>query len=175
MEDKYLFPLILLIYDMITGRSFVIWDGKRISQMVFLLLEGLGQGIVSSPPLFNIYTKEVLKFKIERSITKNNSLRIERLAFADDLIVYVIGEDPAQICEALERIVKVINEYYLLRNLKINPSKCETIVFHEPLRFLTPSTREKIKKFKITIRLDNVEHLVQHKNVVKYLGVKLDY
>ena len=29
LETKYLFLLVLLIYDMITGRSFAIWDGTK--------------------------------------------------------------------------------------------------------------------------------------------------
>ena len=94
LETKYLFPLVLLIYDMITGRSFAIWDGTSLSEMIFLLLEGLGQGTVSSPPLFNIYTREVLTLKLENRYIKEHKLKVGRLAFADDFIVYISGRDP---------------------------------------------------------------------------------
>ena len=132
--------------------------------MIFLLLEGLGQGTVSSPPLFNIYTGEVLTLKLEnRYSIKEHKLKVGRLAFADDFIVYISGRDPEMICRALEGIVNEINKHYLLWNLKINPSKCETIIFHKPLRYLTQSTRDKIKNFEITINIDNIQHLVPHK------------
>ena len=49
------------------------------------------------------------------------------------------------------------------------------MIFHKPLRYLTQSTRDKIKNFEITINIDNIQHLVPHKKIVKYLGVKIDY
>ena len=66
----------------------------RLSEMIFLLLEGLGQGTVSSPPLFNIYTREVLTLKLENRYIKEHKLKVGRLAFADDFIVYISGRDP---------------------------------------------------------------------------------
>ncbi|CAD6245424.1 GSCOCG00013698001-RA-CDS [Cotesia congregata] len=48
--------LILLIYDMIHGKSFITWDGINFSTLVFNILEGLQQGTVTSPALFIIFT-----------------------------------------------------------------------------------------------------------------------
>ena len=59
-------------------------------------------------------------------------------------------------------------------NLKINPQKCETIFFHQLLRFLGIKNRQLIKNFKIKIADDN-NHPIENKKSVRYLGVTIDY
>ena len=78
--------------------------------------EGLGEGTVSSPPLFNIYTREVLTLKLEKRYIKEHKLKVGKLAFADDFVVYISGRDPEMICRALEGIMNQINKHYLLKN-----------------------------------------------------------
>ena len=45
---------IQLVWSMTRGRSFVVWDGNEASSTVFNIAEGLMQGAVCSPALFNI-------------------------------------------------------------------------------------------------------------------------
>ena len=170
IREKYPYYLIYLIQDMISNKSFVTWDGKLISSLVFKILEGLSQGTINSPILFNIYNSKVLN--IAKLNSNNNTYSI---AFADDLVVYVADRDPTIVNENLQKLTTRINNYYLHWNLKINPGKCETIVFHQPLRFLSPKKREIIRNFQINFVFDNNTYAVDNKKSVKYLGMQLDY
>ncbi|OXU17003.1 hypothetical protein TSAR_006388 [Trichomalopsis sarcophagae] len=93
------------------------------------------------------------------------------VAFADDFTVLVANTSPVIVQEKLETLVNKINNHYNLWNLRINPSKCETILFHKPLRFLNSNKRKEINQFKITIH-SNGEHAIPHKKTV--LGVHID-
>ncbi|CAD6212611.1 GSCOCG00011029001-RA-CDS, partial [Cotesia congregata] len=90
----------------------------------FKIKEGLQQGTVNSPTLFNIFTSQTLNaFKLNQD---NNTYSI---AYADDLILYVAAKYPEPLKDQLERLVNKINNYYALWNLRVSPAKCETIVF----------------------------------------------
>ena len=69
---------------MISNNTFVTWDGKVIATLLFKILEGLSQGKVNSPLLFNIYNCKVLNVA---GLNTNNSTY--SIAFADDLVIYV--------------------------------------------------------------------------------------
>lgn len=77
--------LVYTIWDMISDKTFVTWDGNNYSSEVFRIREGLQQGTDNrSPVLFNIFTSDILNlFNI------NCGGNLSALAFADDLIVYV--------------------------------------------------------------------------------------
>ena len=170
IREKYPKYLIYVIWDTITNKTFVTWDGKNISTLLFKILEGLSQGTVNSPTLFNIYNNKILNIA---GLNKNNNTY--SIAFADDLVIYVADQDPAVVNEKLQSLVTSVNNYYLNWNLKSNPQKCEIIIFHKPLRFLAPSKRVKIKNFQINLVLNNKTHKIEVKKSVRYLGVQLDY
>ena len=169
---KLNFPieLIDLIYDMIKDKQFVTWDGKNLSSIKFIIKEGLQQGTVNSPKLYNIYTHAVLNL-FNQNLDNNEA----SIAFADDYIAYVTGDTAAQAKTKLETLVNKINKYYLTWNLRPSATKCETILFHQPQRFL--SQRKNIKDFCIKIFGDNnsQDSVIAHKKTVKYLGVTIDY
>lgn len=72
-------PLIMLIHNMIHGKSFVTWDGANFSTLVFHIQEGLQQGTVTSPALFIIFTSSILnKFGL------NSGNNTYAGAYADD-------------------------------------------------------------------------------------------
>lgn len=168
------FPLFLIdmIYDMITDKSFRIWDGKNLTDLIFIILEGLMQGTVNSPKLFNILTKGVLLLFIYQVICKKYSI-----AFADDLLLMLAHKDPKIVRDELEKMLHDVNVFYTHWNLRINPGKCETILFHLPLNKLTASKRKTINNF--YIEFTNLEtnqiQKISHKKLVKYLGVNLNY
>ena len=170
IKENYPIYLIYLIWDMIQNKTFVTWDGRRISSLIFKILEGLSQGTVNSPTLFNIFNSKVLN--ISNLNTNNNTYSI---AFADDLVIYAANRDPSIVNQTLQKLTSNVNSYYLNHNLKINPFKCETIVFHQPLRFLSPKNRDLIKNFKIILVFDKKTYEIENKKSVRYLGVQLDY
>ena len=140
--------LIQLIWSMTIDRTFVTYNGDSLSSLAFCIIEGLMQGTVNSPELFNIFTHNVpLLFGL------NNNNNTHSVAFADDFIMLVADKDPEVIQTKLEDLLNRINKQYNLWNLRINPSKCETILFHKPLRFLTYATRQKIKNSKYLFSL----------------------
>ena len=60
--------------------------------MVFQVKNGLQQGTVNSPILFNIYMSNILEL-FELNKTKDKGA----LAFADNVIVYISGTKPSEI------------------------------------------------------------------------------
>lgn len=132
------------------------------------------QGRVTSPKLFNIFTKLLLLlFKSHIKLP----IPTYMAAYADDTIAYCANKNPVIVQNNLEIMLHETNKYYRDWNLRINPSKCETIIFHRPLRFIGSNHREAIKNFNISLTdLDtNINHKIAHKKSVKYLGVHLDY
>ena len=84
---------------MLSVKKFLTYDGKNSSSFTFSILEGLQQGTVTSPILFNIFNHQVLRLIDPLKYPDSYSL-----AFADDYIVYVIGNtaDEIQIKEYLK-------------------------------------------------------------------------
>lgn len=166
------FPIdfIQLIWHMTLDRSFVLWNGTDTSSIVFHIVEGLTQGTVNSPALFNIYTHAVpTLFDMN---TGNNS---HSIAYADDFKILVADSKPSIVRRELESLVNRVVDHYLLWNLRVNPPKCETILYHKPLRFLNVNKRREIREFKINIRAGGSRYTIEHKKSVRYLGTQLDY
>ncbi|CAG5084985.1 Protein of unknown function [Cotesia congregata] len=157
---------------MITGRTFYTWNGREKCPKLFKIKEGLQQGTVNSPTLFNIFTSQTLNaFKLNQD---NNTYSI---AYADDLILYVAAKYPEPLKDQLERLVNKINNYYALWNLRVSPAKCETIVFRRPARFVTKAKRINNDNFIIETFHPVSRELtkVSTKSIVKYLGINIDY
>ena len=155
---------------MTSGRSFVTWNGESISSKIFSIVEGLMQGTVNSPAIFNIFT-----YKIPTLFNDNRNNSVYSIAFADDFIILVADKNPVIIQNKLEKLVNEISDKYIQWNLKLNPSKCETILFHKPFNNLSNNKRTEIKNFYISIKIDNKIYKIEHKKEVRYLGVTLDH
>lgn len=153
-------------------REFIIWDGTSTSTKTFVIKEGLQQGTVTSPLLFNIYTSDILN-----SFNLNNDNNTHSIAYADDLIVYVAGKDIPTIQENLQTLVNKINNHYCTWNLRMNPSKCETILFRRLNNRLKKKT-DRIAKDNFHIDTHNPDTRapvrIPTKNIVKYLGIHID-
>lgn len=77
----------------------------------------------------------------------------------------------------LEAAVDNVNNYLASWNLRINPSKCETILFRKPLAKLTSKSIVGQKNFQISTFVPgtNTRSPIPHRKVIKYLGVHIDY
>ncbi|XP_033361822.1 uncharacterized protein LOC117240075 [Bombus vosnesenskii] len=169
--NKKKFPkhLTKMVWDMITNRTFVMTEGSHSSSKEFSIKNGLQQGTVNSPLLFSIYNSDLLNL-----FDLNTSTHKRSIAFADDLIIYVTGRKTKTIKTELQELFEKINDYYHAWKLKINISKCETILFRPKSSKIGPTEREHCKKFQIREKTDKGA-LIPHKNCVKYLGVNIDY
>lgn len=167
---KFPTDLLQLIWSMTRNRSFILWNGCESSSLIFNIIEGLMQGTVNSPILFNIFT-----YNIPLLFNLNSGNKTHSIAFADDYIILVADKKPLLIQKKLESLVNNTIDHYAQWNLRPNPKKFETILFHKPLRFINPNTRDEINNFKIKVRHGNTTTTVDHKKSVRYLGVQLDY
>ena len=170
--EKKGFPkhLTHLISNMISNKSFVVSDGENCTDKTFSIIEGLQQGSVCSPDLFNIFLDGLNLYDLN---SNNNTFSI---AFADDAIIYVAGKKLTEVQSKLQDLVNKINQHYQMWNLKKNPKKCETIIFRKVMNDLTKSSKTGIQSFKITAAEPGTENIVDipHKKVVKYLGFNVD-
>lgn len=169
---KHEFPknLIKLIWNMIKNKKLIISSGDLLANKTYELTNGLQQGTVNSPILFNIYTSNMLKL-----FNLNTPGHPQIIAFADDVIVYVADRWISNIQKKLNDIIYKLQEYYETWRLKININKCETILFRSTLTYANRNVRNNYKKFKIVSKSSNGEsQTIPHKNMVKYLGIHLD-
>lgn len=157
-----------LIHSMITERSFITTLGRNTSSLEFKIKNGLQQGTVNSPILFNIYTSDVLKL-----FSSNTEHETNTIAFADDLILYYAHKWPSVIQNKLQDVFDRITLYYKSWKLKINANKCETILFRPDLAGANRNIRKHYKTFHLKEN-KNSELKIPHRNVVKYLGVYVD-
>lgn len=160
--------LIQLIMSMITDRTFYTSSSNIMSTKEFSVKNGLQQGTVNSPILFNIFTSDVLRLFGEESQTGSKAI-----AFADDLIIYNTGLNSKKVNQSLQTTFDKVQTYYDNWKLKINTNKCETILFR---RSTTDAKTELIKNYKKFILVDKKKNnqKIPHKVLVKYLGIHLD-
>lgn len=140
--------------------------------MTFPIEEGLQQGTVNSPILFNIYTSRLLRmFGLNSETDKHGK------AFADDFIAYIIGTNPQKLQEDLNTLLNNINRTYQQWNLRINPEKCESILFRNSITGTNSSRQKKIADFQLSTEHPDTKKLIDipHKKEVKYLGFHLDH
>ena len=106
--SKKNFPIhmIKLIWNMIQNRSFKTTDGTKTSTREYILENGLQQGTVNSPILFNIYNSDIL---FHDSI--NIKPKRKALAFADDLIIYSRAKKVIDTQEELQNMFRKVQLY----------------------------------------------------------------
>ena len=153
---------------MITNKIFLMTDGSHTSSKEFSIENGLQQGTVNSPLLFSIYNSDLLNFFNLNTFTHKRSI-----AFADDLIIYVKGCKTKTIRTELQEFSDKISDHYYTWKLKINGTKCETILFRSKTSEIGPIEREHCKKLQLKEKANEGE-LIPHKNCVKYLSINID-
>lgn len=162
--------LIRMLYIMMQDRKFYTVYNDVLSQRLFNIEEGLQQGTVNSPILFNIYNSDILNL-----FNLNSGNSTYSIAFADDLLVYCAGKWPETLQQNLEDLVNKINNYYVKWNLKINAKKCETILIRLPTDRLNKREKLNWRDFEIKVHTKDDSITVPHKQCVKYLGMQIDH
>lgn len=159
-----------LIWISLQDKSFTVCHKRTESHMSFPLREGLQQGEVYSPILYNIFMAAMLSLF---SINDETKIPLVRgIAFADDLVLYVTHRNLDLVKEVLQDIFRKILDLYHTWKLKVNINKCETILFR-------PNTNKVHKKYCVQWRDFKItpaenENSIPHKTNVKYLDVYLD-
>ena len=146
---------------MITNRTFLMTEGSHTSNKEFTIKNGLQQGTVNSPLLFNIYNSDILNL-----FDMNKSTHKRSIAFADDLIIYVTGRKTKTINTDLQELFDKINDYYHTWKLRINANKCESILFKPKTSEIGPAERKHCKNFQLKEKASE-ESIIPHKNCVK--------
>jgi len=130
----------------------------RINDIWSMLLTteyGVPQGSVLGPLLFIIYINDIVKI-----CSKDCSIKI----FADDTLIYVIGESSAEIERKLNVAFNVVEEWMNNNKLKMNAGKTKFMV----VRSIRKELRGKI----VVKCLDGSE--IEQVELMKYLGVIID-
>lgn len=160
--------LITIISDMISDRSFVVTNGDCTTERVFTIADGLQQGTVNSPLLFNIYTCD-----LPRSYNFNADAGKQLIAFADDIIIYAADKKVDVIQRKLQSSFDEVLSYMHRWKLRVNSSKCETILFRTPLSKASRNVKKHWKNLRICPDAER-QHPVEQKTLVRYLGVHID-
>lgn len=168
IQKKFPRHLIETIWSMIRERSFVTFVGSHESSVEFRINNGLQQGTVNSPVLFNIFTSDVLKL-----FGPMSEYPVQSIAFADDLIIYHADSWSSRIQNKLQDVFERIHSYYRSWKLKINTQKCETILFRPSLAYVSRDVRKNYKTFAVRESRDS-ENIIPHKKCVRYLGIYID-
>ena len=131
-------------------RFFVEMDGKKSRWRT--QKNGLPQGSVLAPTLFNIYTNDQPEFP-----------NIRRFIYADDLCLATQSTLFETIEERLTDALSVLTRYYHQNSLNANPGKTQVCAFH---------LKNHLAKRKLNIRWNSQE--LEYNNFPVYLGVTLD-
>lgn len=144
IEFKFPTPIIRMIWNMINNKKFrVIGNGNLISKC-FDITEGLQQGTINSPCLFNIFTAHMID-----AHNLNNNNNTYSIAYADDRIIYVAGKDAYDINKKLNPLIKKVNDMYSMWNLRVNPLKSETILFRNVKKNMSKKKKQVSKHSKL--------------------------
>lgn len=163
--------IIKLLWNSFKDRTFKLINGNKTSDFTFNISDGLQQGTVNAPLLFNVYNSDILNL-----FGMNQDQKTHSIAFADDFIAYIAGKNPQTLARKIEDLINRIDRYYTNWHLKINPQKCETILFRITTHRLNRSERKNLHKFKIRIKRKNEEPVdIPHRTTVKYQGILVDY
>ena len=131
-------------------RFFVEMDGKKSRWRT--QKNGLPQGSVLAPTLFNIYTNDQPSFP-----------NIRRFIYADDLCLATKSNTFETIEQRLTDALKHLTEYYQRNSLNANPGKTQVCAFH---------LKNHIARKKLRIQWNGQE--LEYNDFPVYLGVTLD-
>lgn len=119
--------------------------------------EGILQGSVISPVLFNIYTNDIHNLQ-------EDDVRV--IQYADDFCIIFAVEDPSSIQEQIQNKMNQFTKLFKKLNLNINPSKTKMQYF--------PQTNRMEKMLEIDITMGTTTNKIKSEEVNKYLGILID-
>ena len=143
--------IVHIIESLLTNRRFFVeMDGRQSRWRI--QNNGLPQGSVLAPTLFNIYTNDQPQYQ-----------NIRRYIYADDLCISTQSDSFTTIEERLSNALTTLSAYYKKWHLNANPSKTQVCAFH---------LNNRLANRKLKIKWGDNE-LENHPHPV-YLGVTLD-
>lgn len=150
---KLNFPnhIIKLLHSYLTGRNFNVKINNSLSDN-YSTHAGVPQGTVLGPKIFTMYMHDLPKFQ-----------KTNMAIYADDTAIYSHSFSAEVAARQLQIHLKILENYYDLWRIKINPQKTELITFTRKYTNNTIYSPIKIN-----------DQLIQQKKCVKYLGVQLD-
>lgn len=141
---------ISLINEMLSNREFVVYINNETSKRC-VLNNGLPQGSVLAPLLFNLY------------ISNMPTTTSRKFGYADDNALAAQFQSFSECEETLNKDLLVLEKYFKRWGLKPNPKKTESISCHL-------NSRQANYHLKVTF----CGNTVKHNSHPKYLGVTLD-
>lgn len=154
-------PIIALIKNYLTNRKFYVKINESKS-MTKDIIAGTPQGSIISALLFILYLNDLPK-------PSNFFCKINRLLFADDIVMYTTTKNVDFARLAMNKYLKDIYEFLTKWKLKMNINKCESISFVGHYKDMSAKIRKQALDCKFTL---NGTHITKSKQV-KYLGVVL--
>lgn len=136
-----------LFESYLNNRQMVVKANGNVSRL-FDLKIGVPQGSILGPILYLIYVNDLAKLPLQGNI---------RL-FADDTSIFYTKHTIHQNMNALEKDIKLIDEYYRINKLTVNLTKTEIIHFHSSKRS-PPTTNAIIYKGTCINIVSSVKHL----------------
>ena len=119
------FPILivrLLIFWYSTQKMYVKW--KSFISPGFYVTNGVKQGGILSPYLFNIYTDDQSKALSSSLVGCNlNGIFVNHVIYADDITLI------APCASALQKLINICNQYASCHNIKFNPDKTVCMLF----------------------------------------------
>ena len=137
--------------ELIRNRSFTLTTGDSKSSRLRRLRNGVPQGLVLDPLLFNIYTYDI------------PSITSKKFAYADDLAILHTSGEWKELERTLSQDMTALSEYLQTWRLKLSHTKTVTAAFHL-------HNREAKRELKVC----NIGKTLPFCPVPTYLGVKLD-
>lgn len=161
MKYKYEFSdgLCLIVRNFLKNRYFNVEINTTTSN-TFPIAEGVPQGAILSPVLFNIFMSD-----IPQNFRENTKL----IQYADDTIIYNTDQNIQVSNSRLNTDLKIVNEYFNRWKIKINVEKCEAIIF----RNSSPTCGKNIRQIErgVKVVIDGISVAITKK--IKYLGIVL--
>lgn len=156
--------IVSMLRQMLYDKKFLISDFERETEPRFLIRNGLQQGTVLAPILYSIFTHDL--FSLNIFARYGNGI----IGYADDIIVYTAGDNIDRINKNMDVMIRHIETYFVRWRLRINPNKCEAILFRTPLREGPSHFVRNWKRFAVAIYGTPLPSA----DAVRYLGIHID-
>ena len=142
--------MVRMVLELISNRSFYLFLGNQKSRRR-QLKNGVPQGSVLAPLLFNVYTADLPP-------TSSN-----KYIYADDTALLTTSRSFKQLEDTLSKDLQTMQQYFHNWRLKLNANKTVCTAFY---------LANRLAKYELKVSLNNQN--IQHERFPKYLGITLD-